>query len=73
MTRTQRVLDVNRVRALGVLTTSGLDLTSTLDLQLGGRQTVLDVDGIQTLAVGASGVDLLVDNAELGGVLTENR
>lgn len=68
MTRTQRVLDMNRVGSLGILTTSSLNLTSTFNFQLGGSEGVLQVDRVQTLAVRTASVDLLIDNIELGRV-----
>lgn len=70
--RTQRMLDVHRIRSLGVLASSRLDLASSLDVELGGSESVLDVHGIEALAVGSSSVDLLVHYVELRGVYAPN-
>ena len=59
------MLNMHRISSVGVLTTRSL-LHSALDFELGRVHGVAHVNRVQTLAVGSSSTDLLVDNVELG-------
>jgi hypothetical protein len=58
------MLNMHGVSSMEILTTKSL-LYSRLNLQLGSIEGVAQVNGVQSLAIGTSSANLLVDNIKL--------